>query len=222
MPSGWKTCSEAPIRAFALTMANAASIAHMRTITSRFLFIFSPLEFTELNVLTTLVVELKVNLHCKACEMSTRKVLSKLKGVTCVDIDVVSNKVMVMGYVDQKAVIKAVQKTGRRAEVRPSRRDSKILKMRSPEIASRYGYHASPSRVSMRMHRASPSSLPKPSEEKQIPKQIPKALRRIQHMLCMRPRRSDEDLVYCRFPSKLRFQQGRTSCDFGQPTSQMS
>ncbi|KAM0943050.1 putative heavy metal-associated domain, HMA, heavy metal-associated domain superfamily [Dioscorea sansibarensis] len=151
------------------------------------------------------VMELKVNLHCKACEMSTRKVLSKLKGVTCVDIDVVSNKVMVMGYVDQKAVIKAVRKTGRQAEVRPSpHRDSKILKTRSSDIASRHGYHTSPSRLSIKMHRASPSSLPKPSKEKQTPK----ALRRIKHMLCMRPRTTDEEpILYMKMSSKLGFQQ---------------
>ncbi|XP_058114361.1 heavy metal-associated isoprenylated plant protein 45-like isoform X2 [Magnolia sinica] len=62
------------------------------------------------------VVELKVRLHCKACEKSVRKALCKLKGVTCVEMDVMMNKITVLGYIDRKAVVKAVRKTGRRAE----------------------------------------------------------------------------------------------------------
>jgi hypothetical protein len=38
-------------------------------------------------------------------------------GVTCVEIDVVLNKITVLGYIDRKVVVKAVRKTGRRAEV---------------------------------------------------------------------------------------------------------
>jgi len=38
-------------------------------------------------------------------------------GVTCVEIDVVLNKITVLGYIDRKAVVKAMHKTGRRAEV---------------------------------------------------------------------------------------------------------
>lgn len=89
---------------------------------------------------------------------------------------------------------------------------AQILKMRSSDITSRYGYPASPSRVSMKMHRASPSSLPKPSKEKQTPK----ALCRIKHLLCMRPRTVDEEPMYTKMPSKLWFQRDRTS-DFGRP-----
>ncbi|KAE8056085.1 hypothetical protein FH972_012883 [Carpinus fangiana] len=63
------------------------------------------------------VVELKVRLHCKACEKAVRKALCKIKGVTCVEIDVVLNKITVLGYIDRKVVVKAVRKTGRRAEV---------------------------------------------------------------------------------------------------------
>ncbi|XP_059636722.1 heavy metal-associated isoprenylated plant protein 28-like isoform X2 [Cornus florida] len=60
------------------------------------------------------VIELKVRLHCKACEKSIRKTLGKIK-------DLVLNKITVLGYVDRKIVIKAVRKTGRRAEVWPSK-----------------------------------------------------------------------------------------------------
>ena len=41
-------------------------------------------------------------------------------GVTCVQIDSISNKVTVMGYLDKKMVVKAIWKTGRRADVLPS------------------------------------------------------------------------------------------------------
>ncbi|KAK8620740.1 hypothetical protein V6N13_067205 [Hibiscus sabdariffa] len=67
------------------------------------------------------VVEFKVRLHCKACEKAVRKSLLKINGVKCVEIDMVSAKITVLGYVDRKAVVKAIHKTGRRAEAwRPS------------------------------------------------------------------------------------------------------
>ncbi|KAL4342431.1 hypothetical protein GQ457_08G009420 [Hibiscus cannabinus] len=62
------------------------------------------------------VVEFKVRLHCKACEKAVRKSLLKINGVKCVEIDMVSAKITVLGYVDRKAVVKAIHKTGRRAE----------------------------------------------------------------------------------------------------------
>ncbi|KAL4205241.1 hypothetical protein AMTRI_Chr01g136360 [Amborella trichopoda] len=61
-------------------------------------------------------VELKVRLHCKACEKGVRKALTKLKGVTCVEMDLTRNKITVLGYIDQKSVVKTIRKTGRRAE----------------------------------------------------------------------------------------------------------
>ncbi|KAJ4846554.1 hypothetical protein Tsubulata_013788 [Turnera subulata] len=65
------------------------------------------------------VVELRVRLHCKACEKAVRKNLCRIKGVTCVQIDSTSNKITVLGYVDRRSVVKAVWRTGRRAEVLP-------------------------------------------------------------------------------------------------------
>ncbi|KAH0994243.1 hypothetical protein GBA52_005726 [Prunus armeniaca] len=41
-------------------------------------------------------------------------------GVRCVEIDVISNKITVLGFMDRKMIVKAVRKTGRRAEVWPS------------------------------------------------------------------------------------------------------
>ncbi|CAK7345843.1 unnamed protein product [Dovyalis caffra] len=66
------------------------------------------------------VMELKVHLHCKACEKAVRKSLCKIKGVKCVQIESISNKITVMGYMDKKVVVKAIWKTGRRADVLPS------------------------------------------------------------------------------------------------------
>ncbi|KAL5974239.1 hypothetical protein ACLOJK_030903 [Asimina triloba] len=59
------------------------------------------------------VIELKVRLHCKACEKSQ---FGSFAGVTCLEIDAKISKITAMGYVDRKAVIKAIRKTGRRAE----------------------------------------------------------------------------------------------------------
>ncbi|GMY35208.1 pentatricopeptide repeat-containing protein At4g31070, mitochondrial [Fagus crenata] len=80
------------------------------------------------------VVELKVRLHCKACEKAVRRALCKIKGVTCVEIDVVLSKITVLGYVDHKEVVKAVRKTGRRAEVWPS-----SCRREEPRQAGRFG-----------------------------------------------------------------------------------
>ncbi|KAL6291873.1 hypothetical protein ACE6H2_000015 [Prunus campanulata] len=66
------------------------------------------------------VVELKVRLHCRACEKAVRKALCRIKGVRCVEIDFISNKITVLGFMDRKMIVKAVRKTGRRAEVWPS------------------------------------------------------------------------------------------------------
>ncbi|XVF05969.1 hypothetical protein REPUB_Repub06bG0007400 [Reevesia pubescens] len=66
------------------------------------------------------VVEFKVRLHCKACEKAVRKSLLKINGVKCVEIDMGLSKITVLGYVDRKAVAKAIHKTGRRAEAWPS------------------------------------------------------------------------------------------------------
>ncbi|KAL4614162.1 hypothetical protein ACB098_07G026300 [Castanea mollissima] len=81
------------------------------------------------------VVELKVRLHCKACEKSVRKALCRIKGVTCVEIDVVMSKITVLGYIDRKVVVKAVRRTGRRAELWPS----SSCRQEEPRLAGRFG-----------------------------------------------------------------------------------
>ncbi|KAG4111631.1 hypothetical protein ERO13_D13G114800v2 [Gossypium hirsutum] len=74
------------------------------------------------------VVELKVRLHCKACEKAGL-VVNMYIGVKCVEIDMTSSKITVLGYVDRKAVVKAIHKTGRKAEtLRPSSSSSAARK----------------------------------------------------------------------------------------------
>ncbi|XP_064944230.1 heavy metal-associated isoprenylated plant protein 28-like isoform X1 [Musa acuminata AAA Group] len=65
------------------------------------------------------IVEMCVHMDCSGCENKIRKALSKLQGVDSVDIDMVRQKVTVTGWVDQKKVLKAVRKTGRRAVLWP-------------------------------------------------------------------------------------------------------
>ncbi|XP_010925640.1 heavy metal-associated isoprenylated plant protein 28 [Elaeis guineensis] len=65
------------------------------------------------------IVEMCVHMDCSGCESKVKKALLKLEGVDDVDIDMVQQKVTVTGYVDQKKVLKAVRKTGRRAVLWP-------------------------------------------------------------------------------------------------------
>ncbi|XP_010920018.1 heavy metal-associated isoprenylated plant protein 28 [Elaeis guineensis] len=65
------------------------------------------------------IVEMCVHMDCSGCESKIRKALQKLKGVDNVDIDMGRQKVTVTGWVDQKKVLKAVRKTGRRAVLWP-------------------------------------------------------------------------------------------------------
>lgn len=61
------------------------------------------------------IIELCVHMCCTGCEQRVRKSLAKLEGIDSVDVDMVMQKVTVTGYVEQKKVLKAVRKTGRRA-----------------------------------------------------------------------------------------------------------
>ncbi|KAK7318798.1 hypothetical protein RJT34_03508 [Clitoria ternatea] len=60
-----------------------------------------------------------VHMDCAGCETKIKKALKKLRGVDDVDIDMRMQKVTVMGWADQKKILKAVRKTGRRAELWP-------------------------------------------------------------------------------------------------------
>ncbi|XP_043726080.1 heavy metal-associated isoprenylated plant protein 45 [Telopea speciosissima] len=65
------------------------------------------------------IVELLVHMDCEGCERRIRKAISKLDGVDRLDIDMDKQKVTVTGYVDQGRVLKAVRRTGRKAEFWP-------------------------------------------------------------------------------------------------------
>ncbi|KAL2343297.1 hypothetical protein Fmac_004582 [Flemingia macrophylla] len=60
-----------------------------------------------------------VHMDCPGCETKIKKALKKLRGVDDVDIDMRMQKVTVMGWAEQKKVLKTVRKTGRRAELWP-------------------------------------------------------------------------------------------------------
>ncbi|XP_011008470.1 PREDICTED: heavy metal-associated isoprenylated plant protein 26-like [Populus euphratica] len=65
------------------------------------------------------ITEMEVYMDCAGCENKIRKAIQKLDGVDDIDIDMYMQKVTVMGWADQRKVLKAVRKTGRRAELWP-------------------------------------------------------------------------------------------------------
>ncbi|GAV81349.1 HMA domain-containing protein [Cephalotus follicularis] len=65
------------------------------------------------------IVEMRVHMDCAGCERKIKRALQKLKGVDNIDLDMDMQKVTVMGWADQKKVLKTVRKTGRRAELWP-------------------------------------------------------------------------------------------------------
>ncbi|KAL9243757.1 hypothetical protein vseg_017608 [Gypsophila vaccaria] len=60
---------------------------------------------------------MRVHMCCAGCESKIKKTLEKIKGVDEVDVDMGMQKVTVNGYVDQKKILKAARKSGRRAEL---------------------------------------------------------------------------------------------------------
>ncbi|RXH99095.1 hypothetical protein DVH24_011420 [Malus domestica] len=71
------------------------------------------------NAWTTKIVEMIVTMDCAGCENKIRSSLKKLKGVDAVDVDFNMQKVTVTGWADQEKVLRAVRKTGKRAELWP-------------------------------------------------------------------------------------------------------
>ncbi|WJX53205.1 hypothetical protein P8452_39229 [Trifolium repens] len=60
-----------------------------------------------------------VHMDCEGCVTNIRKGLKKLRGIDSIDINMEMQKVTVMGWADEKKVLKTVRKTGRRAELWP-------------------------------------------------------------------------------------------------------
>ncbi|GMN43560.1 hypothetical protein TIFTF001_012769 [Ficus carica] len=65
------------------------------------------------------MVELIVKMDCAGCESKIKKALKKLKGVDDVDVDMNMQKVTVMGWAEQKKILKTVRKIGKKAELYP-------------------------------------------------------------------------------------------------------
>ncbi|XP_066309691.1 heavy metal-associated isoprenylated plant protein 28-like [Miscanthus floridulus] len=65
------------------------------------------------------LVEMCVHMDCPGCEKKIRKAVQRLEGVHDVEIDMAQQKVTVNGDVEQKKVLKALRRTGRRAVLWP-------------------------------------------------------------------------------------------------------
>jgi copper chaperone CopZ len=65
------------------------------------------------------LVEMCVHMDCPGCEKKVRKAVERLEGVHGVEVDMAQQKVTVNCDVDQKKVLKAVRRTGRRAVLWP-------------------------------------------------------------------------------------------------------
>ncbi|KAF7089641.1 hypothetical protein CFC21_092565 [Triticum aestivum] len=65
------------------------------------------------------IVEMNVHMDCEGCEKRIRKAMSRLEGVSTVEIDMDTQKVTVTGYVDRRRVLRAARRTGRAAEFWP-------------------------------------------------------------------------------------------------------
>ncbi|KAK7859516.1 heavy metal-associated isoprenylated plant protein 28 [Quercus suber] len=73
--------------------------------------------YESINDNIVLIIEMRVHMDCAGCEGKVKDTLQKLKGVDDIEIDMATQKVTVTGWADQKKVLKAVRKTGRRAEL---------------------------------------------------------------------------------------------------------
>ncbi|KAK1433208.1 hypothetical protein QVD17_10116 [Tagetes erecta] len=63
---------------------------------------------------------LKVNIHCDGCKQKVKKILKKIEGVYCVDINAEKQKVKVYGNVDSTTLINKLVKSGKYAELWPT------------------------------------------------------------------------------------------------------
>ncbi|KAL5226319.1 hypothetical protein ABZP36_014584 [Zizania latifolia] len=62
---------------------------------------------------------MSVHMDCAGCEKKIRKAIQRMEGVDDVEIDMERQKVTVNGNVEQKKVLRAVRRTGRRAVLWP-------------------------------------------------------------------------------------------------------
>ncbi|XP_065848091.1 heavy metal-associated isoprenylated plant protein 24 [Euphorbia lathyris] len=64
-------------------------------------------------------VALKIRMDCKGCQRKVKNVLSRVKGVKSVDVDMKQQKVTVTGYIEAKKVLKAAESTKKKVELWP-------------------------------------------------------------------------------------------------------
>ncbi|GMY17234.1 heavy metal-associated isoprenylated plant protein 24 [Fagus crenata] len=64
-------------------------------------------------------VALKIRMDCEGCVRKVKQVLSGVKGVKSVDVDLKQQKATVTGYVEAKKVLKAAQSTKKKVEIWP-------------------------------------------------------------------------------------------------------
>lgn len=64
-------------------------------------------------------VALKIRMDCEGCVRKVKQVLSGVKGVKSVDVDLKQQKATVTGYVEAKKVLKAAQSTKKKVEMWP-------------------------------------------------------------------------------------------------------
>ncbi|OAY23339.1 heavy metal-associated isoprenylated plant protein 24 [Manihot esculenta] len=89
-------------------------------------------------------VALKVRMDCEGCERKVKNVLSGVKGVKSVDVDLKQQKVTVTGYVEPKKVLKAAQSTKKKVELWPYVPYSLVA---NPYVSQAYDKKAPPNHV---------------------------------------------------------------------------
>uniref|UniRef100_A0A1J3E1Z4 Heavy metal-associated isoprenylated plant protein 26 n=2 Tax=Noccaea caerulescens TaxID=107243 RepID=A0A1J3E1Z4_NOCCA len=83
-------------------------------------------------------------IDCEGCERRIKHILSSVKGVKSVDVDVKLQKVTVMGYVDPKKVLEAAKSTKKKVELWPYVPYTMVA---NPYISQAYDKKAPPNMV---------------------------------------------------------------------------
>ncbi|XP_066343565.1 copper transport protein ATX1-like isoform X1 [Miscanthus floridulus] len=66
----------------------------------------------------SITIEMKVYMHCDACERKVRRTISKVEGVETIEVDREENKVTVTGDFEPEKVVKKIKKkTRKKAEI---------------------------------------------------------------------------------------------------------
>ncbi|KAH7664476.1 Copper chaperone domain-containing protein [Dioscorea alata] len=63
---------------------------------------------------------LKVRMCCAGCERVVKNAILHLRGVDSVEVDLAMEKVTVTGYIDRNKILKAVRRSGKKAEFWPN------------------------------------------------------------------------------------------------------